>query len=271
MVDYTSFKNRYYFKGQLIFQGPAHIGSGYSGKEADSAFILDNENKPLLPGSSIKGAMRSLVERLLAATDKKSCVLYSSATSDCLTCKYKDENMDQEKIISALEANPDKLCDICWLFGTPFWASKIKIKDASCTSSGSKLVTRYGVGINRETGAAEKNVLFSFETTPPMLSFDFELIGDNLTDSDRGVLALALQMMMQDEFSLGAKSTCGFGRCKLTDLQIKIVNEDNFVDYLTGNTIAFKPENDSKQRVKKWLVDYLNETHGEHDADSDSK
>lgn len=62
-------------KGKLIIQGRItactglHIGGGPAGLDiggVDNAVIKDHEGKPYIPGSSLKGKMRSLLEKAKA-------------------------------------------------------------------------------------------------------------------------------------------------------------------------------------------------------------
>lgn len=56
-------RNRYMFKGILEMQTALHIGGGkITLSSSDSPVVLTPEQKPFIPGSSFKGAMRSTVE-----------------------------------------------------------------------------------------------------------------------------------------------------------------------------------------------------------------
>ena len=59
-------RNRYVFKGQLVMQTALHIGGGrVTLSSSDSPVVLTPDQKPFIPGSSFKGALRSTVEKIV--------------------------------------------------------------------------------------------------------------------------------------------------------------------------------------------------------------
>ena len=116
-----------------------------------------------VPGSSLRGAMRSLLERLLQTIQpRSSCVLFDEVSHpDCFTAKANAKERlfreslrgrdpgEQERQITA-KLLGDGLCDTCKLFGAPLLASRLRISDASLTGK-TKVFIRDGVGIDRDT------------------------------------------------------------------------------------------------------------------------
>src|SRR3989440_8424982 len=61
-------RNRYIFRGKLVMQTALHIGGGkVTLSSSDSPVVLTPDQKPFIPGSSFKGALRSTVEKLASA------------------------------------------------------------------------------------------------------------------------------------------------------------------------------------------------------------
>src|SRR5712692_9532372 len=68
MINRYELRNRYVFTGKLVMLTAFHIG-GEVGRMAtsgsDSPVVLTPEGVPFIPGSSLKGALRSTVEKLV--------------------------------------------------------------------------------------------------------------------------------------------------------------------------------------------------------------
>src|SRR5947207_7218198 len=59
-------RNRYVFGGLLVMQTAFHIGGGrVTTSNSDSPVVLTPDQKPFIPGSSFKGALRSAVEKIV--------------------------------------------------------------------------------------------------------------------------------------------------------------------------------------------------------------
>lgn len=266
--DFTYLKNRYYFEGKLTALQAMHVGSGFEGDETDATFAVAR-GKPYLPGSSIRGALRSTVERILFTLDKPCCMLFARELAQdrdirCLTVRpdqlkqYTDRpDFNQQQFLKHIEDNPALLCDVCQVFGSPLFASKIKITDAFCTAN--DVNARYGTGINRETGTVESGVLYSYEVVEKDNKFEFELIAENMNDDDLGILSVGLLSMQSGDFWVGAKSAAGLGRCKLELENIKYLDKDMLTDFLVegkkAEAVEKKPE--IEPQLKTWAKAYL--------------
>src|SRR5947209_19972885 len=61
-------RNRYVFKGKLQMQTGLHIGGGKATlSHTDSPVVLTPDDLPYIPGSSLKGTLRSTIEKLVAS------------------------------------------------------------------------------------------------------------------------------------------------------------------------------------------------------------
>jgi CRISPR-associated RAMP protein (TIGR02581 family) len=280
LSDYTRLDSRYFFDGTLTLEHATHVGSGYEGKDTDtdSAFtVTGTDNTMYLPGSSVRGALRSTIERILMTLGKPTCLLYARDTNKdagakCWTANRELFEMEKKKIgggefsqakqMELLSKNHDYICHTCRVFGSTFFASKVKIADAMCTKK-TTLNARFGTGINRETGTVESGVLYSYEAAEKGATFKFELIAENMTADDLGVLSIGLLEMLEGNFWVGAKSAAGLGRCKLQFMAIRYFDGDKvkLADYLMDRKMEEKGEKDAPTVLRNWAKQYIDQPH----------
>ena len=229
MLGFNTLENRYIFKGQLNINSALHIGSGAPNPLTDSPFVK-SDGHYFIPGSSIRGAMRSHLERVSPAFGIKTCQLSASTNVKCITVnKMTQKAFDQEMergipefdLFKWLMKN-DRLCDTCLLFGSPYYSSKIKLPDMFLTTASSpEGIIRNGVAIDRDTGTAKEGALFDIEVLNKGIKFEFELIAENLEKNDFALLALVLKELSSGQIQIGAKTAIGMGKCSLTLATIK--------------------------------------------------
>lgn len=217
----------YILNGHLRTETGLHIGSGYGSALTDATVVRDYWERPYIPGSSLKGALRSAVERLiggLADSKVTSCQLLDGA-SNCLTTdaarqaayqKLAEERpVDETKLVRFLEG-PSGLCDTCRLFGSPYSQARVLIRDlplAGDEVAASEI--RHGVGIDRDTLTAREKIKYDFEALPSQLKFALELVVERPSALDLALLALGLQELQLGFVPLGGIRTRGLGRCQL--------------------------------------------------------
>ena len=230
--NFEKLESRYIFTGALVLKEAMHIGSGEGDEDVDSLFVKSNKTA-YIPGSSLRGSLRSTVERIASSLGKDTCLLFDhNSHPSCVTVnqdKLKDIK-DESKILKILMTEGN-LCDTCKVFGSTHFASKVKITDLYPTNNIDKGNKRYGVGIDRDTETASQGALFEIEVIEKGHCFDFELIAENLSGKEEwGLLCIGLYEMMRDKndggsFYVGAKSSAGLGKCQLTDLKIEYFDE----------------------------------------------
>ena len=116
----------------------------------------------------------------------------------------------------------EHLCDVCKLFGSTVYASRLIIEDAVPKTTGieaakSRLRIRDGVGIDRDTGSAVDGAKFDYEVIEPGADcplFCFRMVAENVTDMDRKLIDLILNLLKQGLY-VGGKRTGGLGQIKL--------------------------------------------------------
>lgn len=234
--------SRYRFEGQLILETPLRLSSGRASDKTDAPLMRDREGNPYIPGSSLRGAIRSAVERIVAGVGQdvvgfKSCTLFSS--DDCNEKARQFQKQEEDKRDSARTDGAEKekrladfaktkLCDVCKLFGATIYASRLVIEDA-CPKSKERLagktIVRDGVGIDRDTGTAKEGVKFDYEvleTGPPETApkFTLHMQVENMTDKDRLLLNLILGLLKQG-IHVGGKQAAGLGKIRLESWNVK--------------------------------------------------
>lgn len=87
-LNRSTLRSRYFFAGTLVLDTALHIGGGReSSTVTDGPIVRDSLGRPLIPGSSMKGAFRASVERLvpnLAGLGFRTCQLVDGF-ADCLS------------------------------------------------------------------------------------------------------------------------------------------------------------------------------------------
>jgi len=232
--------NRYVIKGKLVMQTAFHIGGGrvtLSG--SDSPVVLTPEETPFIPGSSLKGALRSTVEKLVTGlpgawsscalielSDEEAAQAEKEQRSICPTVWSEDikrqrrENPGQTQQI--LAAARERLCDTCRLFGSPFAASRINISDLYISDKiwDGIIQIRDGVAIDRDSEKAKDRLKYDFEVVPASVSFDLEITLENATKRDLQLVSVGLSEFVHGFGVIGGKRSRGLGVCKLEQLHI---------------------------------------------------
>lgn len=232
---FEKLNSRYFFTGEILLLNELHIGSGKGDGRTDALVIKDPNGKPFIPGSSLRGALRSTIERIAASIGLKPCLLIKG--NPCVTTS--EELMNEFKLLDVSDiptflSNREKVCPVCQLFGSTVVASKIKITDLPLCNNKYKYSIRDGVGIDRDTETAKDGAKFDYESVSKDSKFKFELIGENLEKRDLALLAIGIQEMMNGNFWLGGNTARGLGKCQLEEnLVIKYFEgADGLKEYL---------------------------------------
>lgn len=245
--DFTQFHNRLRVTGTLRLNTALRVGAGRStaAAEVDLPVVKDEAERPYIPGSSFKGALRAHTEALLRALEAQrqrdpdeepalSCMSVSKpekrisyAEAGCLTT----ELVKEKKLKLRNDPDPERLdrelweesCWACQVFGAPWLASRVLIKDLTVDESTwfKRYQLRDGVAIDRDTETASEGKLYQFEAVPTGTRFKFELVAENLTPEEQGLLFLGLRAFERGQVPLGGARSRGLGWVELTDLQVE--------------------------------------------------
>jgi CRISPR/Cas system CSM-associated protein Csm3 (group 7 of RAMP superfamily) len=133
----------------------------------------------------------------------------------------------------------DNACPVCRLFGGAYMGSKLKIKDLQVKQEewhDAFLRIRDGIVIDRESRTTKDKGKYDFETVSPGVTFNLEIIGDNLADHEKGLLFIAFDLISQGFGSLGGNVSRGTGRINIRITELEIFKPaDFFRDYLANN------------------------------------
>jgi CRISPR-associated RAMP protein (TIGR02581 family) len=231
LSGHQTLQNRYRFAGRLKLETPLRLSSGRASDVTDAPLMRNRAGVPYIPGSSLRGVLRSEMERILAGAGEavsgvRSCTLFSerSEPNACITVdRKKQEALQEKKENEALGYLSDHLCDLCRLFGSPVYASRLSFEDAYPANPADHAkagVIRDGVGIDRDTGAARESIKFNFEVLEPESTgtdFLFALQVENLgLDSPHDLLLLRLAFsLLETGLFVGGKRSAGLGKIQL--------------------------------------------------------
>lgn len=259
-------KQRYVFEGVLVTTTGLHVGGGRDLNYTDSPVIKTLDGEPFIPGSSIKGAFRSTVERIAVTLGwpLRSCQIWGQLDQNCPTGNeemaraYRDKQKNpQEKEEDLVKFLEEHLCDTCKLFGSPFSRSRILFEDAPMLNPElGEVEVRDGVGIDRDSGRAAANVKFDYEVVPSLCRFSFRAVLENPSPKDLFLTAVGLREMVSGYMRLGGLSSRGLGGISLELKPVKTVDFTNtaeLIDYLrTGRTRELEPESFLDQQIGLW-------------------
>lgn len=249
------FHSRLILRGKLVAESGLHLGAGGSLEPvgSDSPVLRDALGRPYIPGSSLKGVLRSTVERLIRGINpgrsgrvwscdilQDGCV--SPTERQTLREKFKDEKNFDEKFTQGLT---EKSCSVCCLFGSPWLASRVLIKDLYCAAEWpGQIEVRDGVGIDRDTETAATRIKYDYEVVPRGIELDLELVVENAEGWELGLLFVSLQELDQGRASLGGLTSRGLGRVRLDWQEMELVGEGgaDLLEYLaTGRGKIMRP------------------------------
>ena len=245
-TKYTRYElqNRYLFEGQLVMETAFHIGGGgIAQSSSDSPVVRTPEGLPFIPGSSLKGSLRSVVERLVPGLPEeaglRSCALIELTKNQweeakamgqdkqvCPTAYQKaitDERRDNRgQTEDILQKARERLCHTCQLFGSPYAAARLNISDLSLEKQEWDVTVqiRDGVAIDRDSERARDRLKYDFEVVPPDTRFKLKMTFENATDQDVQLLCVGLSEFVNGFGVIGGKRSRGLGTCKIDNLQV---------------------------------------------------
>lgn len=211
-----------FIKGQIKLLTGMHIGGSKTALDIggiDLNVIKTTEGVPFIPGSSLKGKLRSLLAREEGSDDVKK------DSEDIKQIFGESPNKDSNGQITRLIVrdaliNPD---------------SKTKLENREGEFSEMEMdytETKWENTINRKSGTAEHPR--QLERVPAGTIFDFELVynefDDNKRDSHLTLIKKAMRLL-EDDY-LGGSGSRGYGKIKFENVKflqknIKIYEGDN--------------------------------------------
>jgi CRISPR-associated protein Csm3 len=248
---FDTFNGRLRLEGMLTTRTALHIGAGGGGDllGTDLPVVRDGSGRPYIPGSSLKGVLRSAAEALFHgapfADRSPRPLVWACRVMNGLPCvthvrvkearekgeREERERRDRERQeqadgdtgagegaappldVSRMVAETvwDESCSVCRLFGSLEIASRVRFPDLPLAGDLPVLELRNGVGIDRDKGLAADGVLYDFEAVPPGTSFRLTVVLENPDDIDAGLLLYLFHELDQGNLALGGKASRGLG------------------------------------------------------------
>jgi len=233
--------------GELVALTPLRIGAGrsYDALGDDLPVVKDTLDRPVIPGSSLKGALRAYAESLLRTlqpmvqSNGKQRLSCAPLTKPCLS-------NDQVKALKQEKDADDKLseksCWACRLFGAPWLASKMLVRDLPVREPTwlKEFGHRDGVSIDRDARTAQNQKRYTFELVPEGTVFDFSLIVDGASDAELGLFLLTLEGIRHGYILLGGARSRGLGDVALNVAwdAVQEITPDNALEALGNRAIG---------------------------------
>lgn len=199
--------------GKVICKTGLHIGGAKEELEiggTDSPVIIDLKTRtPVIPGSSLKGKMRALLE----LRDKK----YSKDGSP---------HAHGEKC-------RDHDCKICTIFGSSEdvqrGPTRLIVRDAFM-DVGPEIEIKAENVINRLTGKSEVGPRF-LERVPAGSEFNLDMVYSIYNDKDLSNLRTVFEAMslLEDNY-LGGSGSRGYGKVEYKDIQVLVKTKEDYIN-----------------------------------------
>ncbi len=252
-----TFDRRLRLEGVLATRTGLHVGAGESGDPlaTDSPVVRNASGVPFVPGSSLKGVVRSASESLFRGAaprpDAGEEELWSCdhiASKPCVShdrLKEIQRRHDKDPRAAA-EQIWGASCTVCRLFGSLALASRVRFPDRRLAGLAPLLELRNGVGIDRDKELAASGVLYDFEAVPPETPFRLTVILDNYEDWEAGLLLYLFEQLDQGSLALGGKTSRGLGQVRIEwqeMLETRVESGNPFAELLSSmDLLATEPE-----------------------------
>ncbi len=223
--------HRYVFRAPLRLRSALHIGSGERGETVDSPVLKDFLHQPFVPGSSLKGAMRSHLERLLPVIGLPTCRLFDPASTcpgaDPAAPPAKELQKRLEPLRQDAQARHDlikkSVCPMCLTFGSSFNQARVFFADAPLRNPGLPLVeTRDGVGIDRDSHRAVDGIKYDYEVVSSYAVFDLEITLEAPDPRTLGIASLGMLELARGHIALGGLTSRGLGKVFIEEGEIEV-------------------------------------------------
>jgi CRISPR-associated RAMP protein (TIGR02581 family) len=201
-----------------------HAGKGAGFETVDQPVIM-SAGEPIIPGSSIKGALRSTLESLLAGAGFEVCVPDAAVPNRWRGRRIRRRE-EREEYARAIGRKPacfaDTPCHVCQIFGTTGGqqglSGRALFLDARA-QPGYELIERNHVAIARDTKSQAGGKLMSVQAVDAGATFRGVIRVINPEDWMTGALLRALEGV--EFLGMGAKKTAGYGQVAVRVAEIR--------------------------------------------------
>ena len=199
---------------------------------------VDEQECPVLPAKSFRGALRSQAEKILRTLAQECARSKGNEVSDDYLKKIACHPNDRESACKPIQSISEKknLCMACRLFGASGWKTPIRISDFEKVENKGVKVNQHFVAIDRFTGGGKTGAKFSAcAWYKPSMKGRISMKTDDDDNWCLGLLALVLRDLMEGDITFGFGASKGYGSCKAE--------------------IPIRKDSDFQKKVKKSLED----------------
>jgi len=223
MIMFEKLESRVMIQYTIKTISDLHIGGHGSTApaEVDSPVLKDTKDYPIIPGSSLKGVLRTEMERLLKGLKIDVCTVPE-------VCKSKRKG----GIVIRKDLSE---CPVCMLFGGAALAGSVRIRDAFTLNM--KTVIRDGVAIDRKTRKAKSGAKYDLEVVPQGTLFEGEVTIENpdidvYKNAKLGAFFSLIEFFNLCSGGIGHATSRGFGQIDIGIDNFRLITAEN---YLSGN------------------------------------
>ncbi|MCL6436477.1 MAG: CRISPR-associated RAMP protein [Leptolyngbyaceae cyanobacterium HOT.MB2.61] len=266
------FRNRLEISGVLTTVTALRISQGRSTEPigSDLPVVKDSLGRPLIPGASFKGALRSRLESFLRGIDETLAVDPSDLAGSYWMSQVKDLKKKYKKDDKVLTDHLVSMTDeVSQLFGSPWIASKFQVRDLTVFPDAwfGQYQERDGVAIDRDTETAADGKLYDFQVVPAGTPFEFKAVVENAENWELGLLMIGLHQFETEQVPLGGGRSRGLGVVRLELQAMRWFDTQNnparLLEYLqklvTGDQSTCEDASLHRDRWVQDLIDHLRE------------
>lgn len=227
-----SFLGKLLIEGDLVCETGLHIGAGKGTLEiggADNPVVKDAFGRPYVPGSSLRGRLRSLLEQALGFATPKQLVYVSRRKGQEVRIHASDEPGDEICLLFGRAPGRIERVEGDALNQSTITPARLSVYDASLNLDSITPAMRESLddeltevkseaAIDRITSQSQARTL---ERVPAGASFRVRLVLDVLCPEDKELLPVLLQgLSLLEDDSLGGGGSRGSGRVRLSNLKL---------------------------------------------------
>jgi len=230
-MKWDTFKNRLRITGELVAVTGVRVGMSAESAmptATDLPVIKDANGRPFIPGSSLRGAVRAHIERIVRAFEPS--VGNGRGALDPIDVRKYDSLYDgkSEEQIFEVSSRVDQV------FGSPKLASRVRFTDLPLLTDGAEPELRDSVAIDREKESVANK--YDFEAMPAGVRFKLEIVAENLDDHELGLLLLGVRELERGNIRIGGFKGRGLGVVLLENVRYEWVDRNSLLAYLVDNT-----------------------------------
>jgi CRISPR-associated RAMP protein (TIGR02581 family) len=230
-MKWDTFENRLRITGELVAVTGVRVGMSAESAmptATDLPVIKDANGRPFIPGSSLRGAVRAHIERIVRAFEPS--VGNGKGALDPIDVRKYNSLYDgkSEEQIFEVSSRVDQV------FGSPKLASRVRFTDLPLLTDGAEPELRDSVAIDREKESVANK--YDFEAMPAGVRFGLEIVAENLDDAELGLLLLGVRELERGNIRIGGFKGRGLGVVLLENVRYEWVDRNSLLAYLVDNT-----------------------------------